>query len=31
MSFALSMGLISNFLPCAFLNRMEWWHERTAL
>jgi hypothetical protein len=31
MSFALSMGLISSFPPCAFLNRMELWNERTAL
>jgi hypothetical protein len=31
MSFVLSMGLINNFLPHAFLNRMESWNERTAL
>jgi hypothetical protein len=31
MSFALSMGLISSFLPHVFLNRMELWNERTAL
>jgi hypothetical protein len=31
MSFGLSMGLISSFLPCAFLNRIELWNERTAL
>jgi IS30 family transposase len=31
MSFILSMVLISNFLPCAFLNRIESWNERTAL
>jgi hypothetical protein len=31
MSFALSMGLISSFLPRAFLNRMESWNKRTAL
>jgi hypothetical protein len=30
MSFALSVGLISSFLPCAFPNRMESWNERTA-
>jgi hypothetical protein len=26
-----SMGLISSFLPRAFLNIMKWWNERTAL
>jgi hypothetical protein len=31
MIFALSMVLISNFLPRGFLNRMESWNERTAL
>jgi hypothetical protein len=31
MSFALSMGLISNFPPRMFLNRMESWNERTTL
>jgi hypothetical protein len=30
-SFALSMVLISNFLPHMYLNRMELWNERTAL
>jgi hypothetical protein len=30
-SFALSMVLISSFLPRVFLNRMELWNERTAL
>jgi hypothetical protein len=31
MSFALSMGLISSFMPRAFLNRMESWNKRIAL
>jgi hypothetical protein len=31
MSFVLSMVLINNFSPHAFLNRMESWNERTAL
>jgi hypothetical protein len=31
MSFALSMVLISSFLPRVFLNRMESWNEKTAL
>jgi hypothetical protein len=30
-NFALSMVLISNFLPCMCLNRMELWNERTTL
>jgi hypothetical protein len=31
MSFVFSMGLISSFPSCAFLNKMELWNERTAL
>jgi hypothetical protein len=31
MSFALSMALISSFVPRTFLNRMESWNERTTL
>jgi hypothetical protein len=31
MSFALSMVLISSFLPCVFLTKMESWNERTVL